>query len=159
MIVSCCTYPFPLLLEIPLSLIYLYDILTPGLGKHMSLPTIFSLIRSPASLQMQRNCLTHQRPRNNTNSEKGDLKLTHWGQRWPYGAAVPGQPSLASPCGDPCSQRISGKRNHMTTKILELHTATYPQISYIHSYLLTSQKSALFLFYYPIKMKLASEVG
>ena len=33
--------------------------------------------------------------------------------------------------GDARSQRVSGECRHMATKILELHTATYPQISYI----------------------------
>ena len=60
----------------------------------MSLPTVFSLIRS-ACQQMRRNCPTHQRPRNAANSEKRDQKLTHWGSRLSYGATVPGQPSLA----------------------------------------------------------------
>ena len=33
--------------------------------------------------------------------------------------------------GDARSQRVSGECRYMATKILELHTATYPQISYI----------------------------
>ena len=60
-----------------------------------------------------------------------NLILTHWGCASPYGAEVPGQPSLAPTSGDARSQSVSGERHHMATKTLELHTATYPQISHM----------------------------